>query len=66
MSIHGPRPDLCPEAVAKRKKATDQARAANMRQGYLHDPLLEATTAAYVAGDITRDEYKARVVRKPK
>ncbi len=47
------------------QKATDQARAANMRQGYVHDPLLEAATAAYVAGDITRDEYKERVVRKP-
>ena len=60
-----PRPDRSPEAVAKRKKATDQARAANMRQGYVHDPLLEAATAAYVAGEISRDEYKARVVRKP-
>lgn len=60
-----PRPDRSPEAVAKRKKATDQARAANMRRSYVHDPLLEAATAAYVAGDITRDEYKERVVRKP-
>ena len=65
MNVHAPRPDRSPEAVARRKKATDQARAANMRQGYVHDPLLEAATAAYVAGEITRDEYKARVVRKP-
>ncbi|WP_164749392.1 antitoxin VbhA family protein, partial [Mesorhizobium sp. M1A.F.Ca.IN.020.04.1.1] len=46
-----------------RKKATDQARAANIRQGYTYDPLLEEATAAYVAGDISRDEYRARVVR---
>jgi hypothetical protein len=65
MNFHAPRLDRSPEAVAKRKKATDQARAANMRQGYVHDPLLEAATAAYVAGDITRDEYRERVVRKP-
>jgi len=65
MNVHAPRPDRSPEAVARRKKATDQARAANMRQGYIHDSLLEEATAAYVAGDITRDEYRDRVVRKP-
>lgn len=66
MNIHSPRPDRSPEAIAKRKKATDQARAANIRQGYTYDPLLEEATAAYVAGDIGRDEYGARVVRPSK
>ncbi|TIS88472.1 MAG: hypothetical protein E5V54_33300 [Mesorhizobium sp.] len=63
MNIHSARPDRSPEAIARRKKATDQARAANIRQGYTYDPLLEEATAAYVAGDISRDEYRARVVR---
>jgi hypothetical protein len=63
MNIQNRRPDRSTEAVARRKKATDQARAANIRQGYTYDPLLEEATAAYVAGDITRDEYRARVVR---
>ncbi|RWC69591.1 MAG: hypothetical protein EOS71_27955 [Mesorhizobium sp.] len=63
MNIRSARPDRSPEAIARRKKATDQARAANIRQGYTHDPLLEEATAAYVAGDISRDEYRARVVR---
>ncbi|WP_087004755.1 antitoxin VbhA family protein [Rhizobium sullae] len=66
MNIHSPRPDRSPEAIARRKKATDQARAANIRQGYSYDPLLEEATAAYVAGDIGRDEYRARVVRPAK
>ncbi|WP_114217106.1 antitoxin VbhA family protein [Ochrobactrum sp. 3-3] len=63
MNIQTRRPDRSPEAVARRKKATDQARAANIRQGYTYDPLLEEATAAFVAGDITMEEYQARVVR---
>jgi hypothetical protein len=63
MNLHSPRPDRSPEAVAARKRATDQARAMNARQGYVHDPLLEDATASYVAGDLTRDEYRARIMR---
>jgi hypothetical protein len=66
MNIHSTRPDRSPEAVARRRKATDQARAANIRQGYTFDPVLEEATAAYVAGDITREEYRLRVVRPAK
>lgn len=62
MNVNVGSPDRSPEAIAKRKWATDQARAANMRQGYIHDPVLEDATAAYVAGDITRDEYRMRVM----
>ncbi|MBX4911697.1 MULTISPECIES: antitoxin VbhA family protein [Rhizobiaceae] len=65
MNVHSRRPDRSPEAVARRKKATDQARAANIRQGYTYDPVLEDATAAYVAGEITREEYRLRVVRAP-
>ena len=32
MNVHTTRPDRSPEAVAKRKYAADQARAANRRQ----------------------------------
>lgn len=59
-------PDRSPEAIAKRKKATDQARAANIRAGYTFDLILEEATADYVAGSITLDEYRARVMPKPK
>jgi hypothetical protein len=34
----------------------------NARQGYVDDPLLEDATASYVAGDLTRDEYHARIM----
>lgn len=66
MNMRHARSDRSPEAVAHRRKATDQARAANMRQGYVFDPVLEAATEAYVAGEITQDEYRARIIRKPK
>ena len=67
MNIHSTRPDRSPEAVAARKKSTDQARAMNIRQGYQgDDSLLEAATAAYVAGDLTREEYRARILPQPK
>lgn len=59
------RPDRSPEAIAKRRHATDEARAANQRQGYKHDPLLEDATERYVAGDITRDQYRDLMIRKP-
>lgn len=59
------RPDRSPEAVAKRRRATDEARAAIQRQGYKHDPRLEDATAQYVAGDITSDQYRDLMIRKP-
>ncbi|GHD20988.1 hypothetical protein ACFOEZ_20280 [Tianweitania populi] len=62
MNVHTSRPDRSPEAVAARKKAADQARAMNIRQGYVHDQLLEDATAAYVAGDLTREEYRVRIM----
>ncbi|MFK3968589.1 hypothetical protein ACI2KT_34070 [Ensifer adhaerens] len=65
MNVHSRRPDRTPEAVEKRRKAAEQARAANVRQGYVHDPVLEATTARYVAGDITREEYRALMIDRP-
>jgi hypothetical protein len=33
-----------------------------MRHGYTNDPLLEETMAAYVAGDMTMDECRARLL----
>lgn len=55
-AIHDPRPDRSPAAVAHRRSITDQARAANARQGYTHDPELEALVEAYVACDMTLEE----------
>ncbi|MDX0680284.1 hypothetical protein GOL31_32450 [Sinorhizobium medicae] len=41
MNVHSRRPDRSPEAIEKRRKAAEQARAANIRQGYVHYPALE-------------------------
>lgn len=65
MNVHSRRPDRSPEATEKRRKAAEQARAANIRQGYVHDPALEEATARYVAGDITREEYRQLMIEPP-
>ena len=55
-------PDKSPEAIAARKATTDKDRAIMARPGYQYDLDLEAATAAYVAGDLTHEEYKARAL----
>ncbi|WP_164830087.1 hypothetical protein [Sinorhizobium medicae] len=45
MNVHSRRPDRSPEAIEKRRKAAEQARAADIRQGYVHYPALEEATA---------------------
>jgi hypothetical protein len=64
MNVHAPRPDRSPEAVAARQKAVDQARAANMRQGYTGDPVLEEANGRYVAGDITSEEIRQELLAR--
>lgn len=64
MNVHAPRPDRSAKAVAARKKAVDQARAANIRQGYTGDPLLEDANARYVAGDITSEEMRQELLAR--
>lgn len=59
------RPDRSPEAIAKRRVATDEARAAIQRQGYKHDPEFEEATERYVIGEITNEEYRDLMIRKP-
>jgi len=66
MNFHYARPDRSPEAIARRRKAADQAISANKRQGYIFDPVLEDATEAYVVGEITREEYHSLVIEKPR
>lgn len=54
-----------PGTIEKRRKAAEQARAANIRQGYVHDPALEEAIVRYVAGDITREEYRQLMIEAP-
>ncbi len=62
MNLHSTRPDRSAKAVAERKKIADFARAANMRQGYANDPVLEAANDRFVAGDITMDEFREEML----
>ncbi|WP_027999107.1 antitoxin VbhA family protein [Sinorhizobium arboris] len=64
MNVQSHRPDRSPEAVEKRRKAVEQARAANIRQGYVRDPVLEAANARYVAGDITTEEFREAMLAR--
>ncbi|MBB3948420.1 hypothetical protein GGQ73_004407 [Rhizobium skierniewicense] len=66
MNIHQSVPDRSPEAIAQRRRAADQARAMIARQGYKHNQVWEDATEAYVNGDISDVEYRAKVIRSPK
>ena len=63
MNPHAPRPARSVKAVAERKKIADSARASNMRQGYVHDPVLEAANDRFVVGDITMDEFREEMLK---
>ena len=62
MNVHSRRPDRSSEAIEKRRKAAEQARAANIRQGYVHDPVLEEAIERYVAGDITTQDLRKEML----
>ncbi|WP_019998589.1 antitoxin VbhA family protein [Aureimonas ureilytica] len=49
---------------ARRLKAIDQARAANRRQGYVHDQALEDAKARYAKGEITLDELREQTLAR--
>lgn len=49
---------------ARRRKISNMARAANVRQGYVHDPVLETAKARYVAGEITLDEMREQMLAR--
>ncbi len=44
------------EEMERRRKAVEEARAANIRQGYVHDPVLEAANERFVRGEISLAE----------
>ena len=64
MTVRQTRPDRSPEAVAQRQCAADESRAANVRQGYVHDEELEAGKARYVAGDLTLVELREQILAR--
>ena len=55
-------PRISAAEMDRRQRAVDQARAANIRQGYIHDPLLEAINDRFIRGDIDLATMRAEVL----
>ncbi|MDF1598276.1 hypothetical protein PZ895_00600 [Mesorhizobium sp. YIM 152430] len=50
--------DTCLESIGLRRRANNEARAANIRAGYVIDPRHEADMERYVAGEVTLDQLR--------
>ena len=50
------------EEMERRRKAVEQARAANIRAGYIHDPVLEAINDRFISGGLTLDQFREEIM----
>lgn len=46
------KPMISDAEIERRRRAIEQARAANIRQGYVHDPVLEDANERFIRGEI--------------
>lgn len=46
------KPLISDAEMERRRRAIEEARAANIRQGYVHDPVLEDANARFIRGEI--------------
>lgn len=53
---------ITPEERERRRKALEQARAANIRAGYVHDPVLEAINDRFISGDLTLNQFREEIM----
>lgn len=51
-------PVISHEESQRRRRAVEEARAANFRQGYSHDSVLEAANERFILGLISLDGLK--------
>ena len=51
-------PKITVEEMAQRRRAVEQARAANIRQGYKHDQVLEDANERFIRGEIDLAELR--------
>ena len=49
------------EECERRRRAVEEARASNFRQGYVHDALLEDANARFIDGLISLEELRAEM-----
>ncbi|WP_285295549.1 hypothetical protein [Aureimonas altamirensis] len=61
MNVHSTR-NLTTEE--QRRKANNEARAANIRQGYKLDPAHEADMERWVRGEVSLDELRAQSIAR--
>lgn len=64
MVIQHPNPDTSRESIALRRRASNEARAANIRAGYVIDPRHEADMEHYVAGEVTLDQLREEALAR--
>lgn len=57
------KPSITPDEQARRQAAIDYARASVRLEGFVWTPEQEALFARYVAGELSRDELNAEVLR---
>ncbi|MDE2343702.1 MAG: antitoxin VbhA family protein [Betaproteobacteria bacterium] len=53
---------ITPEERERRRKAVKQARAANIRAGHVHDPVLEAINDRFISGELTLDQFHEEIM----
>ena len=51
-------PTITQEESQRRRRAVEEARAANFRQGYLHDAVLEEANERFIQGLISLDDLR--------
>lgn len=51
-------PTISHEESQRRRRAVEEARAANFRQGYLHDEVLEEANERFIQGLFSLDDLK--------
>jgi hypothetical protein len=61
MNVHNPRSLTIQE---QRRKANEEARAANVRQGYKLDPKHEADMERYVSGEVSLAELREKTLAR--
>lgn len=55
------KPLISDAEVERRRRAVDRARAANIRQGYVHDPVLEAVNDRFIRGEIDLAGFRQEI-----
>lgn len=53
---------ITPQEMERRRRAVEEARAANIRAGYVHDPVLEAINDRFIRGEIDLTDMNREIL----